>query len=239
MMMTFDERRARVERLLDLHAPVDALYAYYALFHDADRTQIYLHEDARGAVDGFVAVCRTGQRLFVPTVVLRTLDTRVAVDLLREALVPGRPYAVVTTSDLRDVVGQVLDIERAEIHHLYRLDLARFRTLLNVLVVRESAPTGAPRFVIRSQGQVMAQAGLNWQSPYFAELFVHTEPAARGRGWGRAVATACTTWVLRAGKQPLYVVDSENDAGIGLARAIGYVDTGVREFAAEGVCCVE
>jgi hypothetical protein len=53
------------------------------------------------------------------------------------------------------------------------------------------------------------------------------------------VATACTTWVLRAGKQPLYVVDSENDASIGLARSIGYVDTGVREFAAEGICCVE
>jgi GNAT superfamily N-acetyltransferase len=238
-MAPLDARRARVEPLLDLHAPVDAIYAYYALFHDAERTALHVHENAQGAVDGFAAVCRTGQQLFVPTVALRTPDVRAARELLREALVPGRPYVVLTTPDLRDVVEEVVHVERARLHHLYRLDLGRFRPLVNVLVVRETSPGGTPRFLIRAQGEVVAQAGLNWQSPYFAELFVRTEPPARGRGWGRAVATACTTWILRAGKHPLYVVDRENSAGVGLARAMGYVDTGAREFAAEGVCCLE
>jgi hypothetical protein len=80
MQMDDVERlRLKVRLVLDLSAPADALAAYYALYYDPTRTRLYAHEDASDHVDGFVAVCQTGQRLFQPTVVLRTPD----------ALLPG------------------------------------------------------------------------------------------------------------------------------------------------------
>ena len=167
---------------------------------------------------------------------VRTPDARVAVELLRQALVPGRPYTLITTPDLREAVAEVVDIERPQVNRIYKLDLFRFQPLINVLVVTEQGLGGRPRFVIRSQGEVAAEAGVNWHSPHFAEVFVHTAPAARRRGWGRAVLTACTTWVVRSARQPLYVVGEGNGPSIALAEAVGYVDTGAREFAGEGLC---
>ena len=228
--------RLQVRSLLDLAAPADALPVYYALHHDPVRTRLYVHEDTTGRVSGFVAVCQTGQRLFQPTVVLRTPDARAAVELLRQALAPGRPYALITTPDLREAVAEVVEVERAETDRVYRLDLFRFQSSINVLVVTEQGLGGRPRFVIRSQGEVVSEAGINWDSPHFAEVFVYTAPAAQGRGWGRAVLAACTTWVIRSARQPLYVAGEENAPSLRLAEAVGYVDTGAREFVCEGVC---
>jgi GNAT superfamily N-acetyltransferase len=228
--------RLKVRPLLHFSAPTDALYVYYAFYHDPQRTRLYVHEDSAGHADGFVAVCQTGQRLFQPTVVLRTPDARAAIELLRQALVPGRPYYLITTTDLQDAVVGVVDIEQPEISRVYRLELFRFQPIINVLVVAEQGLGGLPRFVIRSQGEIAAEAGVNWSSPHFAELFVRTVPAARRRGWGRAVMTACTTWVVRSSRQPVYIVNETNGPSTALAEAIGYVDTGAREFAGEGVC---
>jgi GNAT superfamily N-acetyltransferase len=216
--------------------PSDALFVYYALYHDPRRTQLYVHEDARGRTDGFVTVCQTGQRLFQPTVVLRTPNAEAAVELLYQALVPGRPYYLVTTPDLRDAVVEVVDVERPEINHVYRLELFRLQSFINVLVVAEEGPGGLPRFVIRSQGEIAAESGANWHSPHFSELFVRTAPAAQGRGWGQAVLAASTTWVVRSGRQPLYIVNEGNEPSLALAKTVGYVDTGAREFAGEGIC---
>jgi len=231
-----EDLRSKVRPMLDLDAPVDALYAYYALYHDPRRTRLYFREGVAGRTDGFVAVCQTGRRLFQPTVVLRTPDARGAVELLRQALVPGRPYYLITTPDLRDVVAEVVSIESPEMNSLYRLDLSSFQPSINVLVVAEQGLGGLPRFVIRSRGETAAEAGLNWCSPHFAELFVRTRPAAQRRGWGRAVVTACATWVIRSGRQALYVTDETNRPSRALAETVGFVDTGVREFAGEGIC---
>ena len=235
-MADLDSLRLKVRPLLNLAAPADALPAYYVLFHPPSRTRLYVHEGADGRVDGFVAVCQTGQRLFQPTVVLRTPNAGAAAELLRRALVPGRPYYLITTPDLREAVAQVADLDQPEINHVYKLDLVRFQPLINVLVVSEQGLGGLPRFVIRSQGEIASEAGINWRSPHFAEVFVRTMPAARGRGWGRAVLTTCTTWVIRSAGQPLYVVGAGNEPSIALAEAVGYVDTGVREFVADVVC---
>ncbi len=237
-MADLERLRLRVRSLLHFSTPGDALYVYYAFYHDPRRTRLYVHEDADGHSDGFVAVCQTGQQLFQPTVVLRTPNAEVAVELLRQALVPGRPYRIITTPDLQDVIAEVVEIGQPETNHIYKLDLFHFQHLVNVLVVAEQGLGGLPRFVIRSQEEIVAEAGLNWASPHFAEVFVRTVPAARGRGWGRAVLTDCTTWVLRSGRQPLYVVNGANEPSIALAETVGYVDTGVREFAGEGVCRV-
>jgi GNAT superfamily N-acetyltransferase len=228
--------RLKARVLLHLSDPVDALYAYYALYHDPRRTELFVHEGADGHPDAFAAVCQTGQRLFQPTVALRAKNERAAVDVLHRALIPGRPYAVIATLDLMDAVGQVVDVQQAAINHLYNLEPVRFRPVINVLVVAEEGMGGLPRFVIRSQEEVAAEAGLNWASPHFAEVFVHVAPDARGRGWGRSVLSACTTWAVRSARQPLYVVNEANAPSIALAEAVGYVDTGAREFSGAGVC---
>jgi hypothetical protein len=256
--------RAQVRPLLNLGAPADAVAAYYALYHDPQRSALYVSwigtRNSRGFVvggsdeggffrdmrdmsafaagrpDGFVALCQTGQRLFQPTVILRTPNAHSAANLLRHALAPGRPYYLITTPDLRDAVAEVAAIEQPELNRVFELDLARFEPQINVLVVAERGPNGLPRFVIRSQGEVAAEAGVAWQSPHYAELSVTTRSAAQGRGWGRAVVSACTQWVVQSAKRPLYIAAEGNAASLALAGAVGYVDTGIREYAGDAVC---
>jgi len=234
---SLESLRLRVRSLLHFSTPADALFVYYAFYHDPRRTTLYVHEGPAGRVDGFVAVCQTGQHLFRPTVVLRTPSVEAADDLLRQALAPGRPYYIITTPDLREAVDRVMRIERPEINHIYRLDLFSLPASINVLVVAEQGLGGLPRFIIRSHGEIAAESGTNWYSPHFAEVFVRTAPAVQGRGWGKAVLTTCTRWVVRSGRQPLYIVNDQNERSVVLAKSVGYTDTGAREFAGEGICC--
>jgi RimJ/RimL family protein N-acetyltransferase len=235
--VTLASRRARLERegLLALNEPRDALAAYYALYHDAARTHLWLHYDAKERITGFVAVCQTGFNLFQPTVVLRARDDEAAATLLDDALFPGRPYYIVTTPTLSPVVRAAVQLEQEEFNRVYLFDPRRYRPEINVLVQPARAADGSPRFVIRSRDQVASEAGVNWRSPYFAELFVRTEPWAQGRGWGKAVVAACANTLLQAGIQPLYMVSEGNDASIRLAESVGFADTGAREFAGSGV----
>jgi hypothetical protein len=231
-------QRAHLGRqgFLSLTDPGDALAVYYALHHDPARTQLWLNFDAARRVDGLVAVCQTGFNLFQPTVVLRASDARVAVSLLRQALQPGRPYYVVTTPALAPALPAVVHLEQEQVNHVYLFDLRRHTPEINVLVQPARSGDGSPRFVIRSQGQTAAEAGVNWRSPYFAEIFVHTQPRARGRGWGKAVAAACAAALHQSGLQILYAVDPLNRTSVHLAGATGFVDSGAREFAGQGVC---
>lgn len=236
--VTLAARRARLEQegFLSLSDPSDALAAYYALYHDPGRTQLWLHHDANERIDGFATVSQTGFSLFQPTVVLRARDTGGAVGLLREALHPGRPYYVVTTPMLGPAIAAVVHLERDELNRVYRFDPRRYQPEINVLVQPARAPDGSPRFVIRSRGETASEAGVNWRSPHYAELFVHTQPWAQGRGWGKAVVAACANTLIQAGVQPLYMVTEGNAASIRLAESVGFVDTGAREFTASGVC---
>jgi hypothetical protein len=82
----------------------------------------------------------------------------------------------------------------------------------------------------------VAEAGVNWHSPHFAGVFVHVTPDAQKRGWDRAVLTACTTWVVRSARQPLYIVNEGDEPNIALAETVGYVDSSARKFTGEGTC---
>ena len=237
-MPEFDKQRLKVRSMLSLSAPVDALYAYYAFYHDPERTELHVHEDAEGHPDGFVAVCRTGQRLFQPTVVVRTPKVDVAVKLLRDALEPGRPYYLITTPDLREAVSQVVEMDGLVISRVYAIDLSRFSYQPNVLVVAEEGVEGRPRFLVRSRDEVVAEAGVTWLSSHFAAVYVRATPAARERGLGVAVLSTCTRWVVRAGKHPLAIVDVGDDGVTKLVEEVGYVDTGARELAGDVICCL-
>ena len=225
-------RRRRARLVLDLSSPRDALPAYYALHHDADRSELFVEEE-EGRVMGFLAVCQTGRDLFRKTAVLRARHIDAARSLLQRGLQSRRPYYLVTTLDLQPVVEAVLDVEQAEVHRVYRMRLSRYAPRINVLVAPISAPDGSRRFVIRSQDEVAAESGINWRSPHFAEVYVWVVPQARGRGWGKSVLESCVSWVFRSGAQPLYVVAEENRASIRLAESVGFADTHAREYAAE------
>jgi len=229
--------RERVRRWISLRDPGEAAAVYYALYHPPQRTQLFLHHDASGSVDGFLAVCQTGRDLFRPVVVLRAAEPPIAVTLLQAGLVPGRPYIVQTTSRLASVLEVVLEVNVERRGAIFALDPTAFRPLPNVLVQPAPGPDRERwRFVIRSQGRVTAEAGINWRSPFFAELYVWVRPQARGRGWGRAVLSACTASLLESQVLPLYVAEEGNEASIRLAETVGYRDTGRREVEVEGVC---
>jgi len=229
------ELRRQIRPLLDLSVPRDALAAYYALYHDPARTQLFVEEGKSGRVEGFASVCQTGRDLFRLLVALRAPNGRTARALLAQALAPRRPYYLVTTLDLRQAVKDMMEVEQSGVNQIYELSLEKYSPAINVLVVPAEAPDGSRRFVIRSQGEVVAESGVNWRSPHFAEVYVWTTPQARGRGWGKAVANACVAWVVRSGTRPIYAVSEENERSIRLARSIGFVDTGAREFAIEGM----
>lgn len=251
--MDLDAQRTAIRPLLAPSAPEDALTAYYALYHDPRRVQLTLHhapggdtcpgpvlsgvEEQNRRLDGFIAVCQTGQDLFRPLVVIRAADDAAVVDLLNRALVPGRPYYMIAPIELARTLQRLLVMPEPAVHCIYRVDPARFQSTrtaeINVLLQERRDSDGLPRWEIHSRGRVAAAAGTNWRSPFCAEVYVYTEPEFRRRGWGRAVLQAATAELLLEGLLPLYRARDDNLPSILLAKAAGYADTGRREVAGE------
>lgn len=235
-----EELRRKVRTMLDLTAPRDGLVAYYTLYYDPARTRLWVAERGPRA-EGFLALCQTGWDLFRLFGVLRARRTDVAWALLQRVLVPAadsirRPYYIVTTPDLLGVTEEALEVEKVSLNRIYYLDLRRYSPQINVLVTPSPTASGAPRFVIRSgEGRIVAEAGVNWQSPHFAEVYVQTAPEAQKRGWGKAVLDSCITWVLRTGAVPIYIVAEGNESSLRLAESAGFIDSGARECAVEGI----
>jgi GNAT superfamily N-acetyltransferase len=238
--MTLQSDRQAIGPLLRDHSPGDAMAAYYALHHSEGRTKLTVHRDARGVPDGFIAVCQTGFDLFQPLVVLRAPSTdgvRVAVELLRDALQPTRSYHVIVPPVLASSVESELNVQKAATHLVFEVSRTDFKPIINVLVTSSHGPDGAPsvRFAIRAaDGHVVAESGTNWRTDEFAEVSVHVEPAARGRGLGRSVVSACTAYLLESNLRPIYIVDQDNAESLAIAESLGYADTGARERAYVG-----
>jgi ribosomal protein S18 acetylase RimI-like enzyme len=222
--------RAGLRPLLDERSEADALAVYYAFHHPDDRTELFVHGEDAGRTDGFLVRARTGLDLFRPLVTFRAKTEDAARALFREGLLPGRPVYLTVPIELAGWANKYLVVTEAELNLIYRLDARRHRPEINVLVLHSAGPDGTPRCEIRSGERVGAAAGVNWQSPRFAEVFVHTDPAARGRGWGRAVVSAVAGRLIEAGRIPLYIVAESNAASIRVAEAVGFEDTGLREY---------
>jgi hypothetical protein len=233
-MITLLEQRRLVTPLLDTSSPADAPTAYYALYHNPARSALFVRTDNTGAAVGFVGRFQTGLDLFRPVIVMRCWSPEIAADLLAEALVVGRPYVLFSNLNQLSLTGGSLQISDERILLIYALDSARFKPEINVLVTLKTAPDGTPRATIQSN-EVRAVAGANWQSPGFVELYVHVDPEARQKGWGRSVAIACVERVLAGGRLPIYLVEPGNGASIRLAESIGFRDTGARQIFADAV----
>lgn len=227
-----DARRRQAAALLDPHSPADALAVYYTVHSPADRTQVWVQTRA-GATAGFLVSARTGMDLFRPLVTLRAESEAVLAALLEAGLPPGRPAYLTVPEALGVWANKYLHTTEAELHRIYRLRPERHQPMLNIHTVISHDPNGGPRCEIRPAGELGAVAGVNWQSPRFGEIYVYTDPAVRGRGWGKAVVATLAGLILQTGRQPLYVVADSNDYSIRLAEAVGFEDTGFREFVAQ------
>ncbi len=231
--MTLHEQRQLIQRLIEDNSIVDAPTAYYALYYDPNRSQIAVSLRTSGRPQGFAGRFQTGQDLFRPLVTLRCNTAEVAADLLAQLLIVGRPYLFFVNARQFSYLGGSVEVHSQRLLHIYYLDSRYFRPTINVLVRELLSPDGLPRYEINN-GEHRAVAGLNWQSPGFAEVYVQVDPPVRKRGWGQAVVTACTEYVVRSGRQPLYLVEPENEDSLRLAGAVGYVDSGARQIYAEG-----
>jgi ribosomal protein S18 acetylase RimI-like enzyme len=236
---SLERQRAVVRPLLDEASPADALAYYYALHHSPERTELFVVPEAAetyaAPATGFLVRARTGMDLFRPLVTLRAPNAAGAQKLLTRGLLPGRPVYLTVPESHAGWVNQSLTITDAELHDILRYDPVRYQPEINVLVVTHTSIDGLPRCEIRAGERAGAVAGINWQSPRFAEVYVYTEPAVRGRGWGKAVVRALVGHILKAGRTPLYVVAQSNEYSIRLAEAVGFVPTGHREYVGQGV----
>ena len=225
--------RHAIRPLLNERDPADALASYYAFYHADARTHLILQENEVGRATGYVAISRTGMDLFSPLVTLRLPPDNLGAghELISKAMPVSSAVILYAPASYGPLLNALFDLESDEEHRLLVLDQSRFEPVINVLVTQATSPDGLPRFVIRSQtdpGQVVAAAGLNWQTPTFAEISVHTVADERRQGWGRSVVAAMIHHLLQTGRTPLYVSSEHNQASLQLAENLGFRDSGHR-----------
>ena len=232
-----DHIRSVIRPQIEERSTADALAAYYALYHPADRTEIFIYPNdaAAGRHPGFLVRARTGMDLFRPLVTGRLRDEPTARALFEQGLLPGRPvYLTLPEEDAR-WANKYLQVTEIDLHRIYRYLPENYQPEINVLVVTSTGSDGLPHCEIRAADRSGAVAGINWQSPRYAEVYVYTDPAVRGRGWGKAVVRALAGLILKSGRLPLYVVAQSNEYSIRLAEAVGFQDSGHREFVGQAI----
>lgn len=241
--MSLSEKRAAIRGLLDERNPEDAMTAFYAHYYADEKTALvtYPADAGPGEAAGFVTLSRTGIDLFRPFVTLRLPreDMASSVDLLYQAMPAGADVILSCSSLDAPLLRALFDIQHEEHLQLYLLDRARFKPIINVLVTEGETSNEYPRFVISHDeadgSRVVASAGLNWQTRYFADIRVNVDARYRRRGWGRSVLAAMIQYLGNSGRAPLYAVAEDNDASMQLAQVVGFVDSGVREVLMQGV----
>ena len=229
--------------LLYERSPADASAAYYAFHHPDDRTQLFTLTDPAGVAAGYLCLSRTGMDLFRPLLTIRLPlsavgdgpDPHSALALIYTALPAGSDVIVSAPQAYHPIISALFEIQSEQELHLMALDRTRFKPVINVLVTESETYNSLPRFVARTNAgsetheshEIAASAGLNWRSPEFAEIYVHTKAAHRRRGFGRSVVAAVVQNTLESGRTPLYAVGAGNEASIQLAESVGFVSTGL------------
>jgi len=219
------EDRAQLRAQLDSHHPADARAAYYALHHPAGRVRLWIHPPGGDHESGFIVRAQTGQDLFRPIVILRATSSRLAEALLRTALAPGSPFLLSLTEETAYWPLPIRIVEPPLRLHIWELAPARFEPVINIFVVRAQSPDGLPRYEIRKDERLLAAAGVNWRSPDWAEIFVHTELDVQNRGYGKSVASALCRQLTEEKHRVIYALEESNHASRLLAESIGFADT--------------
>jgi GNAT superfamily N-acetyltransferase len=244
-MPLLSNNRSTIRHLLNIREAGDGLASYYAFNHPDNRTQIITYPENTARATGFITLSRTGFDLFRPLVTMRlpqqgtNLDLDASVTLLKMALPAGQPVIIHTKSTYLPLLRAIFDITSEKNLNLYQLAKNRFEPVVNVFVTQSTGANGLPRFQIRNppgdpNGEILASAGINWQSPHFADISVNTNPRFRRKGYGRSVVAALVQHLLNQGRHPLYVAQGENTPSIELAQSIHFTDTLTRMVLLEG-----
>jgi hypothetical protein len=196
-------------------------------------------------------MARTGIDLFRPLITVRfpsstyggQIDIDLTAEMIHASIPDGMGVILSTLEDYKPILGALFEIHKEQRLKVFALNRARFEPVINVLVTKAESYNGLPRYMIRQTGQtangdsgeILASAGINWRSPHYAELYVHTKYSHRRQGLGLSVVSSMAQHVLELGQIPLYVANASNDASLQLARSLGFVDTGARWFLFEGI----
>jgi RimJ/RimL family protein N-acetyltransferase len=237
--MNLASRRRAVRPLLDERKAADAMAAHYAFYYPDDKTSLIIAPAGASRARGYLAISRTGMDLFRPLVTMRLPlgDHQDTAELFAAALPPETPAIFIIPEDHRPLVEAFVDIQVEDRLRILELDPNNQEPVINVLVTQEIAPNGYPRFIIRSQHEkkrVVASAGINWQTPRFAEISVYTEAGQRRQGYGKSVVSALSRYLLDGARLPLYSVSEANPPSLQLAESSGFVDRGIRKLFIEG-----
>jgi GNAT superfamily N-acetyltransferase len=228
-------QRGDLASLLDERSAADAMAAYYALLHPDDRVTLFVYQPTRGGLSGFLALARTGLDLFRPLAVPFVGVAAGLTELLRAALRPGRPVVLQIPLEQRAwarEVAEMSDLHAAETH---RLDLRRYKPILNVLVVESQSPNGWPRYEIHGPDGAIAAAGLNWKGTRFAEIYLDLSPRARGHAYGASVLSAIARRLIEEKVTPLLRVAAGDLAAKAEAEELGFRPTGIQTLTCHAV----
>jgi hypothetical protein len=244
-----DDKRRAIRHLLDEHNPADAAAYYYAFNHPEQKTRLNIYPHGSLRANSYICLAQTGIDLFRPLVTLRLPESKGAgglhfeesLELIYSAIPEGMGVILNGPVSYSPLLNLLFEFQKEQQLKLLVLDRGRFEPIINVLVTESVSYNGLPRYVIRkstddqsiSKGDILASAGLNWQSSHFAEIFVHTKAANRRLGLGRSVVAAMVQHVLDSGRRPVYAANAENDASIQLAESVGFVDIGISKLLIE------
>ncbi len=236
--MLLSDIRRTIRPLLSDRAE-DAVADYYAFYHPDDKTNLVVYPENAERPTGYLAFSRTGMDLFRPLVTLRLPigDLAASADAIYKAMAPGTAVILFSPEKYGPLLHALFDVQTEETLRMFALQPRRFEPIINVLVTQSTGPNGLPRFIVRSQetGEVVAAAGLNWQSPRYAEISVNTDLSHRRQGLGQSVVAAMAEYVLGNGRIPLYLVAAQNSASIQLAESVGFRDTGTANLLLQAV----
>jgi RimJ/RimL family protein N-acetyltransferase len=238
--MTLAANRQAIRHLLNERSPLDGIASYFAFHHPEDRSQIVVYPTDGKVATGYVAISRTGIDLFRPLLTLRLPpnDMNGSLELIYGALPPGAAVIINALPADTPLLRALFDIQSEETVRVLVLDESQFEPIINVLVTETASNNAYPRFVIRSSttgsDEIAASAGINWQTEYFAEISVNTNPRHRRQGFGRSVVAAAVNHVLAHGRTPLYAVAGNNQASLQLAQSIGFQEQGIRHTILQG-----
>ncbi len=226
-------KRKQLAELLAPGSAADAMAAYYALDHSAERVTLFTHGPENGQPRAFLVMARTGLDLFRPLVVPFVGQAESLEALLRAALKPNMPVLMDLPIGQKSWAQEIVDLQGVKDAELLRLDVSLFVPQINVLVVESITPDGWPRFEIRSGEVLQAAAGLNWMGELFAEVYIEAGPVAVSRGFHTAVLSMMASHLLADRKIALYRALDEDQEGRAEAMKMGFRATGVRLFSAQ------
>lgn len=229
-MMTLAEQRRAIRHLLDEHDPADGMASYFAFYHAERSTTLRPFPSEAARATGYVCLSRTGMDLFRPLVTMRLPkeDMETGAEIIYQALEPGAQVILSLPAAYGPLIRALFEVQTEEKLQLFALKATQFEPIVNVLITQDKGANGLPRFVIRDRQNdniLVASAGLNWQSPRFAEVSVSTHVQYRRQGYGRSVVAAMANYILSNGRTPLYSVNEHNHSSILLAQQVGFKNT--------------